>query len=157
MGDKNSNYLVVFVLVVMLAVTGVSLLKQGTNQELDSDSQNLSEIKWETLGSEKFYLMLRPVYNDYQIGLVESVEVLFVNEYSYDVKISQPDKAEYWFEPEGKYAGGEINWELTESNLIVPANCTYELYQIDKVGVSNCVLYFETLGQTVSLDLGIEG
>lgn len=118
---------------------------------------NVTGAKWETLGSEKFYIELRPVYSNYQMGLIESIETLFVNEYPYDVKVAHPDKAEFWFEPEGKYPGGRIDWELVGSELIVPANSSYELYQIDKVGVENCVLFFKTLGQTVSLEIWIEG
>lgn len=116
-----------------------------------------NRTKWETLGSEGFYIELRPVYNSYQVSLIESIRVMFVNENPYDVKTSQPSSAEYWFEPEGKYAGGRVNWEVAEPVLVVPANSTYELYQIDKVGLSNCTLYFKTLGQTVSLKIWIEG
>ena len=116
-----------------------------------------NEAKWVDLGSDGFYLELRPVYNDYQVSLIESVRVWFVNEYPYDVKTSLPSSAEYWFEPDSKYAGGEVNWELTAHVKIVPANSTYELYQIDEVGLSNCTLYFKTLGKLASLKIGIEG
>ena len=44
-----------------------------------------------------------------------------------------------------------------EFELGVPANSSYELYQIDNVGAENCVLFFKTLGQMVSLEIGIEG
>ena len=118
---------------------------------------NVTGARWETLGTEKFHIELRPVYSNYQIGLIESIEALFVNEHLFDVKVARPDKVEFWFEPEGKYLSGGVNWEVVEFELVVPANSSYELYQIDNVGAENCVLFFKTLGQMVSLEIGIEG
>ena len=88
MSENNSNYLVYSVLLVMLSVTAMSILKETKVEFVSSIRTNTGphiwipteRPKWETPGSDYLYIELRPIYNDYQVSLIESVKVLFVTE-----------------------------------------------------------------------------